>query len=128
MGEKNGDNYTEISDRAILRWAEKSGLQRPKGYATRTSHDKPEMGFGMMMMDDNSIRRVINSVARVQPRNYVVMEVKGQLISSERKDFLARWDGAHQFRKISVVMLGEPPLELRQRIREETLIEKRETI
>merc|ERR1712066_1053663 len=35
--EKNKD-YTELSDRAILSWAEKSGITRPKGYAARASN------------------------------------------------------------------------------------------
>merc|ERR1712113_700356 len=128
MGEKNkNNNYTEISDRAILNWAEKSGLQRPKTYgAAKSSNDKPEMNFGMNMMDDGSIRRVIHSVAKVQPRNYVVMELKANLVPADRKDLLARWEGALNLRKSAVVMVGEPPLEFKKSQQEIALQQKQE--
>merc|ERR1712151_554193 len=81
-------DYTELSDRVIISWAEKSGLKRA---STKTSNDKPEMGFGISMMDDGSIRRVLNAVAPIQQRNYVVMEVRANLVKDERKELLAKW-------------------------------------
>ncbi|CAJ1397993.1 unnamed protein product [Effrenium voratum] len=48
-------NYTELSDRAILDWAMKSGLQRSGGYLRRRSNDSPEMSFGLPLMEDYSI-------------------------------------------------------------------------
>merc|ERR1712187_193669 len=104
--------------------AEKSGLWRPKGYATKTSNDKPEMGFGITMMDDSSIRRVIQAVAPIQQRNYVVMEVKSNLIKDERKESLQRW-GA--FKSTAVVMLGEPPAHHKKRAQGLMLKQKQET-
>merc|ERR1712187_69352 len=88
--EKN-PGYTELSDRMILDWAEKSGIWRRSGYGARakTSNDKPEMNFGMRDMDDGSVSRVLRSVAPVQTRNYVIMEVKGSLMKQDRKEMLA---------------------------------------
>merc|ERR1712025_42069 len=71
-------NYTELSDRAILSWLEKSGMVRPK--KSVTSHDKPESGYGIQMIDDQSIRRALLAVAPIQQRNYVVMELTGNLL------------------------------------------------
>eukprot|EP00913_Durusdinium_trenchii_P019638 g18462.t1 len=75
-------HYVELSDRALLSWCEKSGLTRPKGYGitARGSNDKPEMGMGVLALDDLCVRRVLHAVAPIQQRNYVVMEVRGNLL------------------------------------------------
>jgi len=122
---KSNSQYTELSDRVILQWAEKSGLPRPKGYGTKTSNDKPEMGFGVPMLDDNSIRRVIQAVAPIQQRDYVIMEVKSNLLKEERKEQLAKW-GACGFKRTAAVMLGEPPGLFKQRSQELALKAKQE--
>merc|ERR1712032_1285639 len=67
--EKN-PGFTELSDRAILSWAEKSGVWRPKGFQARTNNDKPDMAFGIQQLDDLTVRRVMHTVATAQPRNY----------------------------------------------------------
>eukprot|EP00419_Tripos_fusus_P022968 CAMPEP_0172718730 /NCGR_PEP_ID=MMETSP1074-20121228/75096_1 /TAXON_ID=2916 /ORGANISM="Ceratium fusus, Strain PA161109" /LENGTH=937 /DNA_ID=CAMNT_0013543999 /DNA_START=51 /DNA_END=2861 /DNA_ORIENTATION=- len=122
-------HYTELSDRAILSWAERSGLIRPKSkiehanflsgaaqelVGQRSSNDKPEMGFGIAMMDDGSVRRVLHAVAPLQRRNYVVMEVKSNLLKEERKDILSKWS-ASGFKRTAAVMMGEPPAALAAR-------------
>merc|ERR1712046_18636 len=88
--EKN-PSYVELSDRAILSWCQKSGLWRTKGFDQRSSNDKPEMGFAVSMLDDGSIRRVIQAMAPAQPRNYILMEVKTNLLKDDRRDSLVRW-------------------------------------
>lgn len=134
--EKNR-NFTELSDRTILDWAEKSGLRRirapgsgPTGAAPelvgqRNSNDKPEMGFGITMMDDGSVRRVLHSIAPLQQRNYVVMEVKSNLLQRERKDMVAKW-ATSGFKRTAAVMMGEPPQPLKKRCQELTLKAKQE--
>merc|ERR1712232_1278074 len=91
----------------------------------KTSNDKPEMSLGIQMMDDGSIRRCLNSVASVQQRNYVVMEVKTSLIKDERKELYAKW-AASGLQRSAVVMIGEPPAALKKRAQEETLRAKQE--
>lgn len=83
--------YTELSDRAIIRWAESSGMKRTPGATWKHSNDKPDVKFNIPMMDDSSVRRVLNSVIATQPRNYVVMEVKANLMESERAELLKRF-------------------------------------
>ena len=70
---KKNPKYTEISDRMLLDWAEKSGIYAPKGVG---SNDKPDLRFGIPEMDDMSIRRMIHSIAPLQKRNYIVMEAR----------------------------------------------------
>jgi len=117
--------YTELSDRAILSWAEKSGLWRPKGYAQKSSQDKPEMGFGISVMDDGSVRRVLQAVAPIQARNYVVMEVKSNLVKEERRELASKWAGTG-FKRTATVMLGEPPAAVKKHFQELILKDKQE--
>jgi len=122
--EKN-PGYTELSDRMILDWAQKSGIWRSKGYKAKTSNDKPDMSFGIRELDDNSVRRVIYQVAPLQSRNFIVMEVKSNLIKGDRKDLLARFPNAF-FKKVGVVMVGEPTVDFKKRTNELVLKQKQE--
>merc|ERR1712060_463324 len=122
--EKN-PHYTELSDRQILKWAEKSGLWRPKTSSWKNSNDKPDMNFGIPMMDDFSVRRVLNSVISTQPRNYVVMEVKSNLIAEERAEPVKRFCEPH-YKKIAQIVVGEPPNEFKMKTQELMLAEKKE--
>merc|ERR1712190_543160 len=72
-------------------------------------------------MDDCSIRRVLNMVAPIQRRSFVVMEVKGNLIKEERKDALKRFN-APDFKRVALVMIGEPSGEFKSRV--QSLIRK----
>merc|ERR1719215_1256602 len=82
-------------------------MVKQKGTSALDSNDKPEFNYGIPAMDDLSVRRVISSIAPLIPRNYVVMEVKSNLIVEERKNILTRFSAPH-FKKISQVVMGEP--------------------
>lgn len=120
---KDHPQYTEISTRSLLNWCEKSGLNRPKGYLARTSHDAPDMGMGITALDDLSVRRVLNGVAPIHKRNYVVMEVRGNLLKDERATALDRWAG---FRRTANVIMGEPPKAFQEASREKILKAKQD--
>merc|ERR1712113_1352376 len=113
--------YVELSDRKILEWAVSSGLWKKGG--NKGSNDKPEFHFGIPEIDDHSVRRLINSIAAVVPRNYVVMEVKANLIESGRKEILQRFSAPH-FRKVAHVVMGEPAAEYKKLELEKILREK----
>ena len=115
--------YTELSDRMILDWCEKSGLHKTKAYSARSSNDKPEFNFGIRELDDGSVRRSLQAVAGAQPRNYVVMEVKDNLIKEMRTERLSRFAG---FRKVAQVVVGEPTAEFKKKSAELTLKQKQE--
>jgi len=116
-------HFTEISDRQILKWAERSGLWRPNPSAWKNSNDKPDMNFGIPMMDDSSVRRVLNSVISSQPRNYVVMEVKANLMLEERQDLMRRFYQPF-YKKVAVIVVGEPTEEFKSKAQESMLREK----
>jgi len=104
--EKN-PHYTELSDRMILEWCEKSGIPRNGGYKRRSCNDKPEMSFGIPELENQSVRRMIRNIAAEQKRNYVVMEVKSNLVAAERKELASRFYAPH-FKKTAQVLMGEP--------------------
>merc|ERR1712048_1461628 len=118
MAEK--PNYFELSDRKIIEWAQKSGIQRPQSSITqaekggRSSNDKPDFCFGIPTLDDCSIRMVIANMTNVVPRNYVVMEVKANLVEAERAENLKRFP-ASKFKRSAYVAIGEPNKEFKDK-------------
>merc|ERR1719254_462290 len=64
--EKN-KQYAELSDRAILAWAMKSGLVQAN-YQNKHSNDKPDLNFATEQLDSANIKRMILSLAGVQNR------------------------------------------------------------
>lgn len=117
--------YTELSDRKLLEWAEKSGIFRPKGYGWKTSNDKPDMNFGIPQLDDLSARAMLQTIATAQQRNLVVMEVKSNLMKEERKEALIRFNMPH-FKKVAQIMVGEPTKDYKERVASLMLKEKQE--
>eukprot|EP00932_Pfiesteria_piscicida_P020868 SRR837773.7669.p1 GENE.SRR837773.7669~~SRR837773.7669.p1 ORF type:complete len:516 (+),score=109.15 SRR837773.7669:139-1548(+) len=118
-------DYVELSDRKILEWAVASGMWKPKASGWKNSNDKPEFNFGLPSMDDYSVQRVLKAVAPVIPRNYIVMEVKGNLIESERAEVLQRFSSPH-FKKVAHVVMGEPDAEFKKMQLDKLLKEKQE--
>merc|ERR1712060_538829 len=102
MGKKN-PGYTEISSRALLDWAERSGLWRENGYKTRSCNDKPDMNLSIASMDQGGqLEKIVKFWASMQQRNYVIMEVKGNLVKDEREALLKRFP-SDNFRKVAHV-------------------------
>merc|ERR1712232_979237 len=117
--EKN-PQYTELSDRMILDWASKSGLYRSRAPGWKNSNDKPEMNFGLPSMDDSSVQRILSSVVATQPRPYVVMEVKSNLMKTERETLMKRFSRI-RFKRVAHVVMGEPPASFKDRTQEALL-------
>merc|ERR1712060_479824 len=104
-------SHMELSDRAIMNWASQSGIWRPKGL--KSSHDRPEKNYQVPELDDESIRKAVYSLAPLQCRSYVVMEVRGNLLKDERKALLDRFS-ASTFKAVACVIVGEPSAEFRK--------------
>ncbi|CAK0848695.1 unnamed protein product [Prorocentrum cordatum] len=118
--EKN-PSYTELSDRKVLEWAIKSGAWKGNRVA---SNDKPPFDFGMEMLDNKSACRVIGSMAPCVPRDYVFMEVKGNLCPEDRKANLQKFSSA-KFKRVARVAMGKPPKEYIARVHK-TLLEQKQ--
>merc|ERR1712151_933582 len=59
------------------------------------------------------------------PRNYVIMEVKSNLIKAERAELLARFSAAH-FKTVATVVMGKPSEEYKEKKLEKRLQVKQE--
>jgi hypothetical protein len=115
-------SFTELSDRKILDWAAKSGLWRQKGYTWRASNDKPEMGFGIPNMDDTSVSRLLMDIAPTLRRNFVIMELKDNLVASQRAKTLKHFGN---FDTVATVVMGEPNADYKALVQELLLAEKK---
>ena len=119
--------YTEVSDRKIVDWATGSGLGKPRTTSLKNSNDKPDVTFGIQVLDELTPRKLLYTIAPIIPRNYVVMEVKSNLLKSERQDLLSRFNFPH-FRRVAVVIVGEPPDSFKAKVRAAVLAEKQEKL
>merc|ERR1712087_374638 len=95
--EENTD-YTELSDRKLLNWAHKSGVKFP----VLGTNDKPSMHLGTPPAE---MWKVLYMTAAAVKRNYLVPELKANLISSERKNAMSQFG---RYRKKAIVFMGEP--------------------
>merc|ERR1719311_1244866 len=79
------------------------------------------------MLDDGSAKKILIEAASLQKRDIVVMQVKGNLIKSERKTALNDLPYP-PFKKVAAVVMGEPPNDFRQRMQTINLASKQEKI
>lgn len=113
-------NFTELSDRAFTDWALKSGLHS-KG--PKKSNDKPDQTD---ISDMANIKKILMEVASMQPRNFVVMEVKGNLVKEERARAVARFSGNPIFKTLAEVVVSDPPSAFRRLVQTKTLKAKQD--
>merc|ERR1711892_1638924 len=97
--EKN-PNYTELSDRAFANWAVKSGLSHNN---RKDSNDKPGVSS---LQDLVNLKRTLMDFAAIQPRNFVIMEVRGNLTKEDRQAALAKFKGG-LFKTTADVIVNE---------------------
>ncbi|CAE7539801.1 Hnrnpu, partial [Symbiodinium natans] len=119
-------SYVELSDRKIQDWAATGGLPRPRVHGG-ACNDKPSFAYNLPSMEDGSIQRVIKAMAPMVPRNYLVMEVKSNLVKEERLELLQRFSSPH-FKKTALVVMGEPSEEFKQRSWNRLLAEKQSKV
>jgi len=78
-------------------------------------------------LDDLSARKVLRTIASLVPRNYVVMEVKSNLLKADRADLVRKFSDLH-FRRVAQVIMGEPADEFKAKVRAALLEEKQEKL
>jgi len=102
---EDNPHYVELSDRKIAEWCKSSGLLgKPSG---NFSNDKPLCSYGCPGLDDFSVRKVLHALAPCLPRNYLIMEVKSNLLADERKEILKKFNYPC-FKKVARVIMGKP--------------------
>jgi hypothetical protein len=120
--EKN-PQYVELSDRKIAEWVKSSGfVGKPD---MKASNDKPKYTFGFQGLDDFSVRKVIASVAPCVPRNYLIMEVKNNLLATGRKEILKKFNYPC-FKKVARVIMGKPNQEFKDVVQSKILKTKQD--
>merc|ERR1712048_589590 len=122
---KKNPQYVELSDRSLLKWAELSGISRQRGYGKDSyqSNDKPGMGFGLPVMEKFKVKDAFQNIIALQPRHFIVMEVRDNLVEDLRKQLSGEFP-SHIFKKIAVVAMGEPPKTFRDNGKQLWLKEK----
>jgi len=115
--EKN-PSYTELSDRTFADWASKSGLQ---SRGRKESNDKPNT---TSLENVASCKKVLMDLAVMQPRNFVIMEVKGNLIQEERLATLAKFKNHGVFKTVADVIMSDPTPSFKKIVNEKFLAEK----
>merc|ERR1712226_529293 len=81
------------------------------------------MDMGIEPFDKGLLQSMIYSVAPIQNRNYVVMEVRSNVVKDERATLLQRFS-SDTFKKVAHVQLGEPNKEFKAKTQEVTLAQK----
>merc|ERR1712151_48707 len=79
--------------------------------------------FGIPPLDDLSARKTLKTLAPMFPRNYCVIEVKGNLLKAERTEWLKRFKGP-EFKKVACVVMGNPPAKYSEAYHADLLKEK----
>eukprot|EP00441_Pelagodinium_beii_P043457 CAMPEP_0197627662 /NCGR_PEP_ID=MMETSP1338-20131121/6207_1 /TAXON_ID=43686 ORGANISM="Pelagodinium beii, Strain RCC1491" /NCGR_SAMPLE_ID=MMETSP1338 /ASSEMBLY_ACC=CAM_ASM_000754 /LENGTH=827 /DNA_ID=CAMNT_0043198437 /DNA_START=52 /DNA_END=2535 /DNA_ORIENTATION=- len=117
--------YVELSDRSIAEWAEKSGIRVPRTASWKHSNDKPDLQLGIPMLDDMSARKVLSTVVASHPRNYVVMEMKSNLVKEDRQLLLKRFKKPC-YKAIAQVVMGIPDAAFMAETQNQLLAEKQQ--
>jgi hypothetical protein len=105
--------YTELSDRAILNWARRSGVKETAQRQYGSSKDRPAFRFGLPTLDGRQTRPCLLSLARLAKRNFVVVEARANLIKRERETLLGHFSAGH-FDVCAHVAVGEPTIEFKE--------------
>ncbi|CAK0813620.1 unnamed protein product, partial [Prorocentrum cordatum] len=98
----------ELSDRKVLEWASNSGLHRRGNNASN---------------DDMSVQNTLAAVTPALRRDFMVLELRDNLLAAERKKLLARFP-ASDFKRVAVVVMGEPSKEYKEKVQAQLLSEK----
>merc|ERR1712187_253073 len=85
----------------------------------------PDAKFGVPSLDDESIRRVLNTIAAVNNRNFILPTLKANLIADERSAALAKFV-LPGFQKKAVVIMGEPDSEYKDAVHASALAVKQQ--
>eukprot|EP00928_Gymnodinium_smaydae_P079343 TRINITY_DN632_c0_g3_i1.p1 TRINITY_DN632_c0_g3~~TRINITY_DN632_c0_g3_i1.p1 ORF type:complete len:870 (-),score=177.08 TRINITY_DN632_c0_g3_i1:229-2769(-) len=94
-------SYEELSDRRMAQWARHSGLARP---------------------DIGKASEVLASVSPLLDRSFLLMDVKKNLLASERKKAIEPFVG---FKKVAIVAMGEPTQEQKEFTQKSLLADKK---
>merc|ERR1712066_792703 len=123
MSVAKNPGYTEISSRAMLKWMVVSGFNMTPGAVKCNEH--PDIYFTLEAIDKGHLLRRMRAVAAMQRRNYVLMDVRNNLIADSREELLKTFS-SNAFKKIAHVQLGDGNAEFKKKALEVALKNKQE--
>eukprot|EP00928_Gymnodinium_smaydae_P007295 TRINITY_DN12642_c0_g1_i1.p1 TRINITY_DN12642_c0_g1~~TRINITY_DN12642_c0_g1_i1.p1 ORF type:complete len:849 (-),score=205.53 TRINITY_DN12642_c0_g1_i1:276-2822(-) len=118
---ESNPKYSEISARAVARWAERSGIFKARG--ERGSRDDLDFSSGLPSLDNGSVLNTLRNIVPLQNRHCVIMKLQDNLVQAERAEHSTRWSSAN-FKRVAVVAMGEPPASIKAKAKESLLVEK----
>jgi len=90
-------SYSELSSRKMLDWGVKSGLIRKDQGSTPPAQEQAQ-----------SILKMAKAIAPFHKGNYLVLEMKSNLVAADRQKTLDKFPG---FKKRAAVLMGDPSAE-----------------
>lgn len=121
---QDNPHYVELSDRMLADWITRSGMSRVGNVGQNKSNDRPSFNFGIPSLEDYKVQGLLKTVASLVPRDYIVMEVRENLIKRCRKEALARFNST-SFKKVARIVMGEPNEQHKQIVQAHLLQEKK---
>lgn len=109
----------ELSERKVCDWAIQSGLRKTSEGASR---DKLNAKFGVPEIDDGSVKKMLQHTAPPLRRSCIIPELKANWSAPTRKLALKHFVG---YKKVALVVVGEPNEEYKTRVQSLILGEKR---
>merc|ERR1712107_666959 len=116
-----------MGDRKIIDWAKKSGVWTQNWNQSKgeESNDKPSMNFGIPTLDDGSVSQVLSALSPALCRDLVVMQLQANLTADQRQSNLKLYP-ASLFKRVAMVVMGEPPQAYKDKVQELMLADKKE--
>merc|ERR1712187_950951 len=81
--------------------------------------------MGIPLLDDFSVQHILKEVIPTMQRNFLVVDVKGNLLADERKASIARFADS-DFKKVAHVLIGEPSADFKTYVQGIVLKDKQE--
>mmetsp|Transcript_70689 Transcript_70689/g.133415 ORF Transcript_70689/g.133415 Transcript_70689/m.133415 type:complete len:916 (+) Transcript_70689:77-2824(+) len=108
--------FEELSDRRLVEWCLKSGLTRQEAPRPTHSVDRPDFNFGPMHIDNRSVRPMLKTLAQIANRDYIVADLRSNLLAVEREHLLSLFPPSTQ--RSAIVAIGEPSASFKKWVHE----------
>lgn len=121
---EDNPDFHELSGRACLDWARRSMTKKQLGqyWNGKGSKDKPGAELGHF-----DVSQWLSTLAPLVSRNYIMMELQSNLFTTTRIKALEAF-GQHQFRRVAVVIIGEPSVAFKEKAWAKMLAEKKAAV
>merc|ERR1712157_160905 len=71
------------------------------------SMDKPDFKYGAAPLEDKTVCKLLQVIASVCPRDFVLIELQANLVKETREKLLSKFP-SFMFKKVALVAMGSP--------------------